>query len=176
MVGRDSPAIPPKEPSLPMRSAPAFDPAFSTARCRTAVRSAVGMAWMVLAVAWLGVGCATPREVSDRDVRSVSVRWVEKMLGSGDDVALIDVRSSTAYRAGHLPGAFHVPLPNVRPGHAALSGVGTVVVYGEGYDDPLSGAAAKKLLAERFDRVVVMEGGVEAWQASGRRLSQQSPM
>jgi thiosulfate/3-mercaptopyruvate sulfurtransferase len=117
----------------------------------------------------------------------VSAKWMEKRL---DDrgVAILHAGTRTEYDAGHLPGARFLPyaavalqseglstqLPSPAYIDSLLESVGVsdgqhVVVYGQ----PL--IAARTLVTfERVGlrgRVSILDGGVDAWRESGRRVS-----
>lgn len=115
-----------------------------------------------------------------------------------EDAVLLDTRLTTAgrpgrerYEAGHLPGAAYVdldddladppgaggrhPLPSPRRFVAAMQRVGvrpgsTVVVYDDG---PATAAARLWWLLGDYGHadVLVLDGGLAAWAASGRSVS-----
>jgi len=93
----------------------------------------------------------------------------------GDRPALLDVRTATEYRAGHIPGAELIPVGELSPGavrsrfkHAAA-----------GFRQPLyltcrSGArarqAAARLQLAGFTRLGLVEGGTRGWEQAGLPL------
>jgi len=114
----------------------------------------------------------------------IDCRWY---LGRPDD-------GFAAYRAGHLPGAIHASLDTdlsgrVGPGRhplptpeafaetCALLGItpsATVVAY----DDVGGGIAARlwwMLRNQGHDRAFVLDGGLQAWNASGGKLTTDAP-
>lgn len=118
----------------------------------------------------------------------VDAAWVERRL---DDSAirLIDVRGTTAHRAGHLPGAAAVwwdslvdpvdgSLANAATFAGAMSNAGVgddhvVIVY-----DQHEPTTALRLVwaLRRFghDAAFALAGGAAAWIAQGRPLSRET--
>ena len=85
----------------------------------------------------------------------------------------VDPRGDADYQKGHIKGAINLPLPLITEAAGArLAGHNLFVVYGDGFQDPLAKAAAKKLLEVGFkkDTVFVLEGGLRAWQKDGYAL------
>lgn len=107
-----------------------------------------------------------------------------------DDVVLIDIRTPDRYAAGHIPGAISIPrdrietqvvsgvlgetkpLEELEPilAAAGLKYDQRIVVYGEKDEGPLaptSGRYAGKIYVSLdqagFDKVHVLNGGVESW-------------
>jgi phage shock protein E len=53
----------------------------------------------------------TPEQLVDEartQVTSVSIQDVKKMLDTGEDIIVLDVRDKDEFRKGHLPGALHI--------------------------------------------------------------------
>ena len=101
---------------------------------------------------------------------------------------LVDVRAPAAYAAGHLPGALHLPVENLRStpipaledrlGRAGIARDHTVVIY---YDDAGLAASRLFLLLEYLGHhhLHILNGGFQAWVAAGgavtRRTTSQEP-
>ena len=54
-----------------------------------------------------------PRQEPGEPYFRVSVEETKEMLGQGDGVALIDVRTPEEYTSGHVTGAIHIPIDDV---------------------------------------------------------------
>ncbi|MBD3366951.1 MAG: hypothetical protein GF405_02105, partial [Candidatus Eisenbacteria bacterium] len=114
-------------------------------------------------------------EESSHDA-AVDVTWLLEHMGG--DLAVVDVRELTDYTAGHLPGAVHLALdPDaLESGPAVFSRIGLagderIIFYGA---DALSERAALAFWLAEFSgarRAAVLDGGVAAWTAAGRALS-----
>lgn len=83
-----------------------------------------------------------------------------------DDVVVLDLAASPAYRAGHIPGAqFAI---RSRLAAADIPGDGPVVLTSE--DSVLARFAAAELAEATQRPVQVLDGGTKAWAASGYAL------
>jgi hydroxyacylglutathione hydrolase len=83
-------------------------------------------------------------------------------------VRVLDVRQEAEYHAGHVPGALHVELGNVRSVIDRLDDVPTVVMCGHG---ERAMGAASLLAGLGLTQVSVLAGGPEDWaKANGREL------
>lgn len=93
---------------------------------------------------------------------SVSAGRALELVGSG--AALVDVRESHEWRAGHAPQALHVPLGEIdrAPGRLRKDRP-VLVVCASGMR---SRAGAKHLRALGYDAASV-SGGMAAWQRAG---------
>lgn len=108
-----------------------------------------------------------------------AVRPVERLspeqansLCADPTVLVADARSSTAFAAGHVAGAVH--LPCAAPGGLAsevpriLQNRKTVVVYGDDTEDALAVAdGLRRRNSNTSLRVAVIEGGFSAWDQAG---------
>lgn len=119
------------------------------------------------------VGCN--KDVSDKDLEFVDTPVVRRQIDSAKPghLRVIDARSPTDYRAGHLPKAVNLTVADLPDGArppAEISSAKNVIVYGQ---SPVSGLArglAKRLILAGHKGVKVYEGGIEAWTQSGYAL------
>jgi len=138
----------------------------STVLCSTLL-----LALLAVAVTPALTGCDGSRHVNDTDVYLLPIEEFDALRQKhGETLRLIDVRGTDTFNRGHLPGAVSVPLPALRAAHPDLAGGSAFVVYASGPMDPLSLAAAKKLIGLKYAPVYDLRGGVELWQAAGRSL------
>ncbi|MEX2109384.1 MAG: rhodanese-like domain-containing protein [Gemmatimonadaceae bacterium] len=97
--------------------------------------------------------------VQQVDVRSLDSRRRERSL------QVVDVRSPDEWSAGHLPGALHIPLAALPERIREIDASAQVVVQCQG--GGRSAIAASFMLANGVDSVANLEGGYDAWTASG---------
>ncbi|MGA8112580.1 MAG: rhodanese-like domain-containing protein [Actinocatenispora sp.] len=86
-----------------------------------------------------------------------------------DDAAyLLDVREDDEWAAGHAPGAHHLPMQEIpaRTGEVPMDDQVFVICRSGGR----SAQVAAYLLANGWDNVRNVEGGMRAWAAAGRAL------
>jgi rhodanese-related sulfurtransferase len=105
-------------------------------------------------------------------LEAVSRETLLERVGAGM-VAVLDVRPPEEYRAGHLPGALSIPLPELRRRLAELPRDREIVAYCRGPYCVLSVEAVEILRAEGF-RAVRMEEGVQEWQQHGLNIEKDS--
>jgi rhodanese-related sulfurtransferase len=77
----------------------------------------------------------------------------------------VDVRSPDEWSAGHLPGALHIPLAALPERIREIDASAQVVVQCQ--RGGRSAIAASFMLANGVDNVANLEGGYDAWTASG---------
>lgn len=87
-----------------------------------------------------------------------------KDLQSNHRTQFVDVRSAAEYATGHVPGALNVPLEQVESRVDDLDKSASVILVCQ------SGKRAQMaagLLQQRFQNLVVLEGGTKAWVSAG---------
>ena len=122
----------------------------------------------------------------------VDPSWLNERLGS-PDLRLVDMRDADAYASGHIPRAVHLELSALGGRVAALENVllppddfarlmaGRGISNGDAvivYDDQWGLAAARLVWALHYyghDRVAVLDGGWDLWQAEGRPADEGAP-
>lgn len=95
---------------------------------------------------------------------------VNRILATGEEVLLVDVREGEEYRAGHLPGAIHVPRGFLEmevdaklPDRSA-----PLVIYCAGGNrSPLSAVTLEGL---GYNNIRVLTGGFSAWRGAGLQV------
>jgi rhodanese-related sulfurtransferase len=87
---------------------------------------------------------------------------------AGADRVVIDLASSPAYRAGHIPGALFAIRSQLTRSAADIPGAGPITVTSE--DSVLARFAAAELGSVTDRPVEVLDGGTQAWHAAGLSL------
>ena len=78
---------------------------------------------------------------------------------------LVDLRLEVDYQGGHIPGALNIPLKTLRfLAEQMLAKSDDVVFYGYCRNDAASVNAVVLLVNKGFERVSLLEGGIEEWK------------
>lgn len=85
-----------------------------------------------------------------------------------DEVYLLDVREHDEWDAGHAPHAHHIPMREIPARLAEVPTVGEVVVVCR--VGGRSAQVAAYLAAQGWENVANLDGGMLAWEASGRSV------
>ena len=96
----------------------------------------------------------------------------ERMSRERRDFYLFDVRGTAEYKAGHLPGAKHVPggqLIQCADDHIALLQADVIVVSDRGERAAVTAAWLRRM---GYARAQVLEGGIQAWRRAGLALEE----
>ncbi|MHB8328703.1 MAG: rhodanese-like domain-containing protein [Acidimicrobiales bacterium] len=94
-------------------------------------------------------------------VRNIEPAEADRLLDD-DEAVLLDVREPEEWRAGHAPGAIHMPMGALRPDRLPADTV-VVAVCRSGHRSAL---AAAQLQRHGTD-VLNLAGGMKAWAACG---------
>ena len=145
-------------------------------------RAAVEAAAIVgLAAAWgLGWNAVDPRGVAvaaplparaARDPRYLTHAAARTLYHRSAQTVFVDVRPLAAWRAGHVPGAVHVPANDFaaaweRAG-ARLADVRDLVLYCDSAHCDLAERVRPRFLDLGIPRVRIYGGGWAAWEAAG---------
>ena len=94
----------------------------------------------------------------------ISASELNELLGSGEKLQLIDVRSHGEFATGHVPCAVNIPLEQLETRLNDLrQGEHVVLVCQSGRRACIS----EELLKAHRDDLIVLEGGTAAWSESG---------
>lgn len=99
---------------------------------------------------------------------ALAAQDLERLRADHPDLRVIDVRTPGEFAIRHLPGSANVPLPDLADHRDALAdpGAGPVVLVCE--SGRRADAAERQLTAAGLPHVHVLDGGVAAWERSGR--------
>jgi len=133
-------------------------------------------ALMIAAMVAIAGGCGG-KSTSSKNLKLVDTpKAMEAVHGSGGVLGIggkrsgawVDPRPEAEYAAGHIPGAINLPFALVASDHKrVLEGYGTIVVYGEDYNDAIAEGMSKRLMELGHGDVLTLRGGLRAWKAAG---------
>jgi len=125
--------------------------------------------FITVAIAVLSGGALLWLSLAPRG-RQLSPLQATQLINRGKTTAVIDVRSTDAFAAGHLRDARHIPLAELatRVGELDKAKVKTVIVIDQ--DGKHADKAARQLKTAGFEDIYGLEGGVAAWTAAGLPL------
>ena len=103
----------------------------------------------------------------------ISVDQLAGALGSGA-VNVLDVRGTSEWESGHLPGVPNIPLGSLQERLAEVPTSLPLVVHCQ--SGARSAIASSVLQAHGFGDVLNLAGGYEAWLRAGQRTESGSPM
>lgn len=96
-------------------------------------------------------------------------------LWESESVVFLDVRDRDDYEEGHIPRSISLPYyefsteyPRIRH---SLPRQGPLLIYCYGSHCGLSMRVAKRLLVMDYDNLIVLEGGIAAWQQAGYEVT-----
>jgi rhodanese-related sulfurtransferase len=99
----------------------------------------------------------------DTTVNAVELR---SRLAHGDDIRLIDVRTTAEFETGHIPASYHVPLDALREHRDEFRHVDTHVVL-VCQSGNRAAQAAERLADAGLANVQILDGGITRWVAIG---------
>jgi len=124
--------------------------------------------WLVALMLMWTVGPASAEVATLGRIRIESFIRMHAMKA----VLVLDVRGTDAYRAGHIPGAVHVPLDHIAARAEELQALvrnRMVVAYCSCPEEHSSLAAVKLLDANGIPNAAALVGGLPAWVSKGGR-------
>jgi len=108
---------------------------------------------------------ATAADTVDRT--HISATELEQLIHQGTAPTIIDVRSSYEYRAGHIPGAIHIPFWSAlfRVDEINAPKDELVVVYCA--HGPRAGVGKFALIRAGYTEVLYLDGHMTGWYRAG---------
>ena len=101
------------------------------------------------------------------DRTHISATELEQLINQGTAPAIIDVRSSYEYRAGHIPGAIHIPFWSAlfRVDEINAPKDEPIVVYCA--HGPRAGLGKFALIRAGYTEVLYLDGHMTGWYKAG---------
>ncbi len=119
--------------------------------------------YMRIAVAaMLFAGLAIPARA---EIGVIDPTRLNAMLSSGSAPTVVDVRGASDFAKGHIPGALNVAYNAIE--RAGLAKDTELVFYCGNDQCPLSHLAARTLEPLGYKKLIVLGGGLSAWEAGG---------
>ncbi len=96
-------------------------------------------------------------------------------IQNGTAPVVVDVRTESEYKAGHVPGALHIPFYAVWTRHSEIRGSNeeSVILYCA--HGPRAGVAKFGLWTMGFKHIQYLEGHMSAWKKRGLPVVKDSP-
>jgi rhodanese-related sulfurtransferase len=145
--------------------------------CIFLVASALGIAWnyRLLSSVWSGRAVATamtPKLNTGQKSTPLPLGLIQvKELYDRHEAVLVDARDVEAFAAGHITGAYSLPVGNTEAQSGRfreqVSLSSPIVAYCNGYDCHDSRELGEKLLRWGYRTVYVFEGGYPEWREAG---------
>jgi hydroxyacylglutathione hydrolase len=117
-------------------------------------------------------GYAAPEPVDGRDLAHIEQLDARAAATRASDGAvLLDVRESSEWRAGHAPGAIHIPYEHVRERASEIPPGRPIITYCAG---GIRSSLAASILESAGRDVANLRGGFGAWRSAGLPVSQET--
>lgn len=91
----------------------------------------------------------------------IEAQALKKRLDAGEKIVILDVRDPHEFAICHLPGARLIPSKEITKRIHELDSADEIVIYCKG--EMRSESAFRALQQAGFGKIVVLEGGVDAW-------------
>jgi len=133
---------------------------------------AAGRNYVVQFLAWVFAWAPGLLALTLGAERSINVKELLERIDRGETLHVLDVRTESEFRAGHVPGAVNIPVARLlsQPGAIAGSSGDELILYcGLG---PRAHVAGTALRYRGRKRIIYMSGHWAAWQAAGFRMEQ----
>lgn len=99
-------------------------------------------------------------------VEVISLAEARALFDAGRAI-FVDVRSGSAYSAGHIPGALTITSRELEERLKNLPDGAVIIAYGDA-ERPESGQRGAQIFMELgYPRVIALEGGFQAWRDAG---------
>ncbi|MFN2318032.1 MAG: rhodanese-like domain-containing protein [Gemmatimonadales bacterium] len=139
-------------------------PDASSASVEAAVRNLV-LIGLDRVAGYLGAEAVTLWAAEGEPTGTIPHLSPREVVASGREPFIVDVRAESEWDAGHLPGAVHIPLPELEERLGEIPADREVVLQCQG--GGRSAIAASLLKARGRDRVANLAGGYAAWVTAG---------
>jgi ArsR family transcriptional regulator len=95
-------------------------------------------------------------------VVAVRADYVRRLMDLQEKILFVDLRDSSAFRTGHLPGAISIPIAEMDRRYGELPRAGRVILYCDCPPEELA-AAYTLLRGKGYVNHAVLEDGYRGW-------------
>ena len=88
-----------------------------------------------------------------------------------EDALVVDLRPAAEFEKGHIPGSKNVQMAQFDPENKALAGAKSLPVVAVCRTGMTAVDAAKRLRKAGFEKVFLLDGGIDAWQRADLPLA-----
>ena len=100
-------------------------------------------------------------------IKSMNVSKLKEMLDNKEELILVDCREQDEWDAGHIKEAIFIPLSEFGPRHGEFLKNKKTTIVMQCRSGRRSLNACQLLLAEGFDDLYNLEGGIIDWEEHG---------
>ena len=134
------------------------------------VAARMGSGVLVLAVgllaSWIGWKLLQRRRFLRKlTVDRITPEELKRMLDTGEDIMVVDVRTAAESEVDSVPGALRIPLEDLETRHADIPRDRDIILFCSCPNEASSARAALLLRKRGIVRVHPLHGGVDAWRA-----------
>ena len=104
------------------------------------------------------------------EVWRITAEELKPLVAKGDAI-LLDVRGKTAWDAGHIEGAMHIPMAELKQRLGELPKDKLIAAYCTCQAEATSAGAAILLKQNGFAKAAALKDGVDAWKRVGGKVS-----
>ena len=104
-------------------------------------------------------------------IHTISAAEAKKLLDS-DEAVLIDVREPAEHRSEKIPGAHNIPLSQIRSEHVKSQPKQKIILHCKA--GKRSREACSKIISDLEFDIYSIDGGIDAWSASGMDIEKGS--
>ena len=101
------------------------------------------------------------------EAQTISHQELHERIARGEPIRIVDVRTPVEFREIHLPNANNIPLDRLDPGSVESVCGESTTLFLVCRTGSRATKAATSLKRAGFHNVVVLEGGIQAWEQAG---------
>jgi len=125
------------------------------------------MTWTISTLVGIAAAIAVAVIVRRSKQKLILPEQLQRLIGRGESILILDVRTPQEFNSGHIPGAVLVPHDRLlsSPGEIPRQGERMIIVYCE--RGPRARLAQNALIESGLSNVLHLRGDMSAWRARG---------